>query len=72
MLCWATRQRYETGRPRRHKISVTGSKLLRWMEFSGFKTANSEELPDAVAEMDSVHVVGLAATHADAWARRFA
>ena len=39
--------------------------------FSGFKTATTEELPDAVAVMDPCQVVRLAGNVLDEYRRRF-
>ena len=42
----------------------------RWTPFTGFKTATTEELPDAVAVMDPFHVVRLAGDALDRCRRR--
>ncbi|MBW8705669.1 hypothetical protein MBT84_39285 [Streptomyces sp. MBT84] len=44
----------------REEPSRNGAEVVAMEGFTGFKTAASEELPDAVAVMDPFHVVRLA------------
>ena len=49
---------------------MTRSRSSRWTRFTGFKTATSEELPEAVAVMDPFHVVRLCGEAMDQCRRR--
>jgi transposase len=61
-----SKQGFKTWLADRDDTFRDGIEVVAMDGFTGFKTATSEELPDAVTVMDPFHVVRLAATHSTA------
>ena len=61
---------FKTWLAARPKVWRDGIEVVAMDGFTGFKTATTEELPDAVAVMDPFHVVQLAGTALDDCRRR--
>jgi transposase len=73
--CWTwskddPKPRSRPGSPNAPRPGAIRSRSSRWDGFTGFKTATTEKLPDAVAVMDPFHVVRLAGDALDQCRRR--
>src|SRR5690606_9063642 len=70
MVPGRSKQAFKTWLANRPETFRTGLEVVAMDGFTGFKTATSEELPDAVAVMDPFHVVRLAGDALDRCRRR--
>ncbi|RCS57779.1 ISL3 family transposase [Microbacterium sp. JB110] len=70
MIEGRSKQAFKTWLSERPKASRDGVEVLAMDGFTGFKTASTEELPDATTVMDPFHVVRLAGNALDRCRRR--
>lgn len=65
-----SKQAFKTWLSERPRVWCDGLEVVAMDGFTGFKTATTEELPEAAAVMDPFHVVGLAGDALDRCRRR--